>query len=319
MELYIIYYVALLLLFGYWVIFHNPAMNSISAFIPEQPSIDDPVEELDENSFYHHPAWTRRWSHPDFTEEAMRAWEKMPWYGHSGRLARDFLSDTMPSDFPWGYVIYRTVYTAESDKLWPLAMAKLTRFLNYEIEQDLRGRSECRGTDPRPEQLVQESHRDVVISDKQCWDGAGIEQVRQHFADYRRKTKIGVYGGSGRFEACIMIDERSLRSIIAAPDIEDRFRGAHACVGMVDGTYDPERKDNQEYSGFMRVKIRVLWWLYINLRSRPMEELCPSAPPGFIPVYDGGYGEVQDEEGNTHNIPQRPAHLSGRGRGFRDF
>ncbi|KAK6829071.1 hypothetical protein RU639_003706 [Aspergillus parasiticus] len=292
-------------------------MNSISAFTPEEPSIDDQVEELDENSFYHHSTWTQRWSHPDFTPEARRAWRNETWYKHSNRLSRNFLRSNSSIRFPWGYIIYRTVYTIESDELWPLAMAKLTRFINDEIEQDLREYPDRYGDNPRPERLVQESHRDVVISDKQRWNGAGIEEVRQHFADYLRKTKLGVDGGCGRFQACMVIDDRSLKSIIACPEpySEDRFTRPDGFIGMVDGQYNPERKDNPRYSGFMRVKIGFLWWLYMNLRRHEMEELCPNIPPEFIPVYDGGSGEAQDEEGNTHDFPTRPAGLASRARG----
>ncbi|KAE8346756.1 hypothetical protein BDV24DRAFT_123426 [Aspergillus arachidicola] len=311
MELYIIYYIALLLLFGYWVIFHNPAMNSISAFTPAQPSIDDQVEELDENSHYHHPTWSHRWSHPNFTERAMRAWRKEPWYGDHQRLSSDFLYSKGISRFPWGYIIYRTVYTAESDKLWPLAMAKLTRYINHKIMQHHRLSAEHCGDDPRPERLIQESHKDVIISDKQRWDGAGIEQIREHYAEYLRKTNIGVYGSCGRFEACMVIDERSLKSIIASPEpgSKSRFRQPYAFVGMVDGRHDPEQKGNPGYWGFMGVQIHHLWELYVYLGIWTMDELCPSAPPGFISVYDWWYGEAMDEEGNVHKFPTRPPGL----------
>ncbi|KAB8222313.1 hypothetical protein BDV33DRAFT_168892 [Aspergillus novoparasiticus] len=316
MELYIIYYVILLLLFGYWVIFHNPAMNSISAFTPAQPSIDDQVEELDENSHYHHPTWSHRWSHPNFTEQAMRAWRKEPWYGDHQRLSSDFLYSKGIHNFPWGYIIYRTVYTAESDKLWPLAMAKLHRFIKHSIMQDYSLQVDRYGDNSRPEQLVQESHKDVIISDKQRWDGAGIEQIRQHFKSYLGKTKLGMDRGRGRFEACMVIDERSLKSIIASPEpgSKSRFRQPYAFVGMADGWHDLEQKGNPGYSGFMRVEIDYLWELYVYFGIWSMDELCPSAPPGFISVYDWWYGEAMDEEGNVHKFPTRPPGLESRAR-----
>ncbi|KAB8239084.1 uncharacterized protein BDW43DRAFT_305969 [Aspergillus alliaceus] len=165
--------------------------------------------------------------------------------------------------------------------------------MNYEIKQDLRRDPERYSDNPRPEQLVQESHRDVVVSDKRCWDGAGIEPIRRHFADYLHKTKLGAYGGCGLSEACMVTDERSLKSIIACPkpDSKDRFTRLDGFVGMVDGRYNPEGKDSPRYLGLMRVGIGFLWWLYISFGSRTMEELCPSVPPVFIPVYDGGNGE----------------------------
>ncbi|KAE8378087.1 hypothetical protein BDV26DRAFT_292566 [Aspergillus bertholletiae] len=198
-------------------------MSSISASTPgqqqqQQSSIDDQVEELDDYSFYHHPTWSQRWPHPDFAEEAMKAWEKRPWSKHEYRLSRGFLCNTMPFLLPWGYIIYHTVYASESDKIWPLAMVKLTRYINDEIEQDLRLCLERYSDDPRPEQLVQESREDFLISDKEQWNSTGIEQIRRRFVDYRCETKIGMYRGCGRFAACKIIDELSPKSIIAAPE-----------------------------------------------------------------------------------------------------
>jgi hypothetical protein len=78
---------------------------------------------------------------------------------------------------PYGYVIYRTVYTAESDKLWPIAMDKLSQIINYAIDCEVyKDICSKEPEDPEPEstaeRLVKESRRDVIFSDK-CWDGAG--------------------------------------------------------------------------------------------------------------------------------------------------
>jgi hypothetical protein len=55
----IIFYLFLLLLFGSFMVFHFPNMTSIPA------SINKLVDEIDDNSLYHHPSWPQRWSHPD--------------------------------------------------------------------------------------------------------------------------------------------------------------------------------------------------------------------------------------------------------------
>ncbi|KAJ5961920.1 hypothetical protein N7501_006861 [Penicillium viridicatum] len=275
MELSIIYYISLLLLFGYFVVYHFPHTNSIPPSPSESTSINDPndqVEELGPEKFYHHPVWPQRWHHPVLTKEASAKWWQEPWFKSAAdRRSRQFLTRRLPCYFPWGYLIYRTVYTPESEG----------------IECELDYPRELHGDESRPEQLIEESHKDVVISDPSRWDGASIEQVRGH----------------------LPFDERSLISI--ARDDRNGF------VGVVDGRYNPEeRYDNPSYCGFMRVQIKALWDLYVNYDWEPMSTLCPKHPDGWIPVYNGCYGTVQDEDGNEYpeNYAQhRPKGLAGRG------
>ncbi|GFF82093.1 hypothetical protein IFM47457_05691 [Aspergillus lentulus] len=174
-------------------------------------------------------------------------------------------------------------------------MDKLAQIMNDSIESEVDADTD---PDPTAERLVKESHKDVIFSDKRFWDGASIEQVRQHFAEYLRASKGR---GSGRFEGCLIIDERSLKSIIASPTTPQRHGKSYGFVGMIDGRY-PETRYDLQYTGFMRVEIPYLWPLYAELTSKYMWELCPSVPEGLIPVYDGATGKAHDEEGNVHLI-----------------
>jgi hypothetical protein len=61
--------------------------------------------------------------------------------------------------------------------------------LNRGIECELDYPRELHRDESRPEQLIEESHKDVVISYPSRWDGASIEQVRGHFAVYLRNIK----------------------------------------------------------------------------------------------------------------------------------
>jgi hypothetical protein len=305
----IIYYLFLLLLFGYFMVFHflnitsTPSSSSSSSAPSLDPaSINKLVDEIDDDSFYHHPSWPQRWSHPEFTSNYLNNWRKAPWSKQRRRTTR-FLIPSPDSKFPWGYMIYRTVYTAESDELWPIAMDKLTQIMNYSIESELYA-DICHKEpgDPEPdstaEQLVKESYKDVIFSDKKFWDRASIEQVRQHFTEYLHASKGR---GDGRFEGCLIIDERSLKSIIASPITPQRHSQPYGFVGMIDGRY-PETQYEPQYTGFIQVEIRCLWPLYVELTSKYMWELCPSVPEGLIPVYDGGTGKAHDKEGNVHPI-----------------
>lgn len=318
MDLHILlYYLFLFLLFAYFVVYHYPKMTSDSpASTPSPPrdpsEINKLVTEQDDQSFYHHPSWPERWSHPEFVGDFWKNWIEAPWRKKTKRTSPRFLYPTVPSKFPWGYIIYRTVYTAESDELWPMAMDKLAKIMQYSIDSDLH--AEIRRKEPEDEEpdgdaerLVKETHKDVVFSDKEFWNGANIEQVRHHYAEYLRASKGR---GTGRFEGCLFIDERSLKSIVASPDPPPPWLKGKSprlpiqpwgFVGMIDGWY-PENSHGPRYTGYMRVKIDVLWDLYDQLRRRNIQELCPSVPDGLIPFYDGDTGRSQDEEGNFFTI-----------------
>ncbi|CEO59510.1 hypothetical protein PMG11_04184 [Penicillium brasilianum] len=315
MDLYILlYYLLLLLLFEYFVAYHYPNMTSDVPTSTSSPPTRDPAEinklvtEWDDSSFYHHSSWSERWSHPEFVGHYSNNWLKSPWIKQTKRHPRRFLYPSVPSSFPWGYIIYRTVYTAESDELWPIAMNKLARVMNNSIDSDLHAELRYKEPeDPEPdadaERLVKEAHKNVVFSDKQFWNGASIEQVRRHFSEYLHASKGR---GAGRFEGCLFIDEQSLKSIINSPEPQPWFGEREpkqrsqpwGFVGMVDGRY-PENRYEPHYTGYMRVEILSLWSLYYEFQMKDMQELCPSVSDGLIPVYDSGTGKAQDEEGHV--------------------
>ncbi|KAL3475539.1 hypothetical protein BJX99DRAFT_229514 [Aspergillus californicus] len=178
----LIYYFVLFLLFAYFVAFHldRISSSSSSSSSPSTPpldpsSINDLVTEISDSSFYHHPSWSQKWSHPEFTSDCQNGWRNATWFEQTEeRYTTRFLYPSLQSSFPWGYIIYRTVYTSESDKQWSLALKKLDWALDYRIDSDLdsarRRKSEDMKSDAEPEstpeRLIKESRKHVVISNK---------------------------------------------------------------------------------------------------------------------------------------------------------
>lgn len=292
-------------------------MNSMPPSSSASASVDNPIdqeEDRDYDTHYHHPAWPQRWYHPQFTKEAVAKWREEPWYKDIDHQSRRFLRSFL-CNFPWGFIIYRTTYTPESEKQWPVAMEKLTRVMNQWIDGDFNNPDDPNRNYPRPEQLVKESHKDVIISDSSRWDGASVEQVRSHYVEHLREMKQEGCGEQPRFVVCLMIDERSLNSIVARD-------GHSGFVGVLDGWYHPEKKyDWPSYRGYMRAEISALWPLYQNLDFNHMDEVCMGVADGYIPVYDAGYGKAHDEDGNeipNHGwVPPEGGSAPGRGRGYR--
>ncbi|CAG8005795.1 unnamed protein product [Penicillium olsonii] len=258
----IIYYLLLLLLFAYFV-YHFPATSTSYASVNDP---NDQVEELDHEKFYHHPVWSQRWHHPELTEEAFSKYQQEPWFKNAAsRPSHQILTEFFPYNLPWGFIIYRTVYTPESEELWPIVLER--------IAETLKGgaMSEARGNETRVEQLTFKSHKDVIISDPHRWDTASIPQIRSHFVEYLRKLNQTGCPDIPRLACCLVIDEKSLRSII-----KDERRGF---LGVIDGWYNPEeRYDSASYRGFMRVQLIGLWSLYLNLARNPMDMLVRITP-----------------------------------------
>lgn len=58
---------------------------------------------------------------------------------------------------------------------------------------------------------------------------------------------------------------------------------------MVDGRYLDETGNEPGYTGFMRVDVFCLWFLYGEMGNSSMQEVCgKKIPKDLIPVYDGG-------------------------------
>ncbi|CAG8930831.1 unnamed protein product [Penicillium salamii] len=305
----LIYYLFLFLLFGYLVVYHFPQTTSSTsdAASNNNPNPNDQVEELNHEKFYHHPVWSQRWHHPELTQEALSKYQQEPWFENAAhRPSHQVLTQFFPCNLPWGFIIYRTVYTSESEKLWPIVLERIAERLKKGVM------SQARGNESRIEQLMVKSHKDVIISDPHRWNTASIPQIRSHFVEYLRKLNQTECSDIPRLASCLLIDEKSLKSIV-----EDEKYGF---LGVIDGWYNPEEKyDVASYRGFMRVQLIGLWSLYLDFNRDPMcmGMVCPDFPDGWIPVYDGGYGTIQDEDGNEYVQRLEGSAERGRGRGTR--
>lgn len=256
----------------------------------------------------HHPSWPERWSHPEFTgplRDLRKRWCKQPWYKHRTRRSVMFIK--WLSCLPWGFVIYRTVYTAESDRLWSACLAKIDRYVRWSISNVYE--DEYRNSDHFPEKFAQETYKNLIFEDRERWEGASLEQIRTDFKQY--SEFLGIEDGSHIpwSKACLVIDESCLNSIVSAfedPEESANWRGPQRgfviekggyimlkpFVVMIDPTFEPEESyDTPGYQGYMRVELAGIWEAAVELRLATVQEICPNViPTEMIPVYDGGSG-----------------------------
>ncbi|KAJ6098568.1 hypothetical protein N7467_000103 [Penicillium canescens] len=249
-----------------------------------QPDVST-ADDSDDESF-HHPSWPERWTHPEFMvshDERRARWFQQTWRKDKSRISVNFIGKFK---WPWGFIIYRTVYTPESDKVWTSCLDKITRYIHWEIDH-IDG--------PR-----------VILEDRERWDRASWDQIRADFNAHLESLGVQVGDDVPRFTACLVIDEKCLQSIVRAYDNPEAQKGGSTMgmvsrmgfVGMIDPTYSESYSYcTTLYRGFMRVQINRLY----NLAARQltyfsMDEICPSVfGLGKVPVYNGRDGYEDDE------------------------
>jgi hypothetical protein len=124
------------------------------------------------------------------------------------RPSRTFLRQVGSQN--WGFAIYRTIYTVESDTLWRLALAKLEAYIHasvwYDVDCDKPdAKPSKKPLDPEPNRQVSSQLRNLIISDPDKFDSASIGDISTHFADIRKT--VGVARVSGvNMRVCLLID-----------------------------------------------------------------------------------------------------------------
>lgn len=267
-----------------------------------QPDISIADDSYDEP--FHHPSWPERWNHPEFIvshDERRAHWIQRPWWKDDDRTSVNFIGNFK---WPWGFIIYRTVYTPESDEVWTSCLDKITRYIYWEIDHVDGDR--YAGQDPFPETIIKETYKNVILDDQERWDGASWDQISADFNAYLKSLGVQVGDDVPRLTACLVIDEKCLQSIMRAFDdpLDQRgvstigMRSRMGFVGIIDPIYiEGASYCNNLYRGFMRVSIDSLYDLAARqLTGFSMHEICPFiSGPGKVPVYDGGDGYEDDE------------------------
>ncbi|KAG2002653.1 hypothetical protein GB937_009617 [Aspergillus fischeri] len=271
---------------------------------PEDSGDEDPV-----NIFFHDPSWPTPWSHLEFTgsdTERYKRWRQQPWFKNKQRSSMRLLRRAYGKCWPWGYFIYRTVYTPESDQVWSACLEKLDRYVHWEIDRvDGDRYSEADDQDLGfPEKLVHESYKNIVLEDKERWDGASIEQIRRDFKDLVASRGAEIGDVVPRYAVCLVIDQHCLDSRAFEDPEESRHGGGpgKGFILMIDPEFAPGHR-KEGYFWFMRVEINELFWLTVELNSSfLMSDRCLRAQPGKIPVYDGGLLTSQYVKGTVGSI-----------------
>lgn len=114
----------------------------------------------------------------------------------------------------WGYVIYRTTYTTESETAFPHAIRHIEACLEngfFHSAQPTR-----RYTDTKLREMWSK-HRSTIIEDPVQLNGASLEKVRLHFQNWVDIQLKGERDSFNKFRMCLIIDEECLQTLKDAP------------------------------------------------------------------------------------------------------
>ncbi|KAF2434211.1 hypothetical protein EJ08DRAFT_646651 [Tothia fuscella] len=124
----------------------------------------------------------------------------------------------------WGFFIYRTVYTAESEESWPTVLRKIQ---DYAVK----------GVKDKTEQRIKLEYR-TFIFDNVEFDGATIEQLRDHNKEWALRNDLRGHVVARSF---IVVDDDCLQVLMAAPEVPPNSMHERFFVKLVDVDYDPTK------------------------------------------------------------------------------
>ncbi|KAJ5369228.1 uncharacterized protein N7496_008988 [Penicillium cataractarum] len=178
---------------------------------------------------FHHLSWPEPWTHPEFTipsEERLALWKSQGWLKDGSRASVQLIKNLK---WPWGFIIYRTVYTPESDELWSACLDKIEESIRLEI--DIFGGEY---TDQTPERILKDTFKNVVLEDRDRWESASVEQIRADFIAHLESIGSFVGDDAPRSTVCLVIDDACLQSIRNTFDEPESNRGSWAPTGTED-------------------------------------------------------------------------------------
>lgn len=153
----------------------------------------------------------------------------------------------------WGFIVYRLVYTPESDALWPAIIAKLNAYVHRSMWQDKGYNFNYDKTSP-PSSFdyavdVPDSmwFQNVVFSDPK-FANFSIDGIRNHFIEFLDTTPAPERRVFQQ-EVCLFIDEEVLWWIRDDPGVtmpHERSSRTQAAVKALDVGWDPDNPRDGE-------------------------------------------------------------------------
>ncbi|KAJ5692480.1 hypothetical protein N7462_001903 [Penicillium macrosclerotiorum] len=172
-----------------------------------------------------------------------------------GSLARSTqqLHEAVRDGATWGYVIYRTTYTSQSDGAFPQFLDLLNSSIKHELfspcataQGDIR-----HAPDATTCNEIWAQYQPIVMAHQAQFNRASVDSLRLHFQSWV-KAREG-RNNPALYRTCIVFDEESLQAFLEAPPstqiIETNFKkpfDAGRFVKVISASAEAE-----EFDGFL--------------------------------------------------------------------
>jgi hypothetical protein len=200
------------------------------------------------------------------------------------------MSSPIPDWVPqiWGWLIFRTSYTPESELLWPQAVSLIHDWLAHKTRLSLRKSHE----EDDYEQTM--TRLDNVLMEDPALESASFDQLRLHFTDWLTTQDTSDEDGPlQRFKIFVVIDDFVLQSIKDAPRPNTQATGRQRLlpyVKVVDAKHQHGTRlepttsarcgrsvePGKLFPGWMRVSIVDLREFWEESFTYDLWDLCPN-------------------------------------------
>lgn len=164
------------------------------------------------------------------------------------------LHAALESEATWGYMIYRTTYTSQSDTAFPRFIDLLNTCIKDQLfsEYALAQKNKSERAEPTPYLEIWARHRPIIMTDPAQFDEASIDSIRAHFESWvvlqEKRDHPTMY------RTCILYDEESQQAFLDASlqeeNNESRKKEIHP-IHYVKLITALSESDDDEYDGFM--------------------------------------------------------------------
>ncbi|CAG8211342.1 unnamed protein product [Penicillium nalgiovense] len=191
-----------------------------------------------------------------------------PWLPKDLGSLHDWLKRVEPT---WGFTVYRTIYTPESDAAFADVVDLITAYLKDGFYKQYKSlRENPRTADQADEAVFDElwaAYKPRVMDDATQFDGLSIDQLRTQFEAWAEEQ--GRADNFPGYRMFIVVDEESLNSLQNAPIPAElptgmKRRIAHY-VKLVEAGQEQDR--DSLFLGWMKCSLKGLWDMWRNMQD----------------------------------------------------
>lgn len=188
-----------------------------------------------------------------------------PWLPYHLDNLRHWLKSTEPT---WGFTIYRTTYSPQSDAASPAIVDLITAYVKagfYKEHQSLLKGPRANEVDRAIFDEMWSKYEPRVFQDATQFKGASIDQVRSHYEAWVNER--GMADLFPDYRMFILIDEESFQSLLGTPIPEECPLDMQHWVGHYVKLVEAWQELDPPFHGWMKCSLKGLWDIWRNMQD----------------------------------------------------